>query len=406
MIHSTTEPPMTGIDGAETRGLVGYGSRGLNLVRGYGAEVEDDAQRRYLDCTSMYGVLPLGHAHPEMLHTLREQSGRLSNCFASFGNDQRDGLIHELGAALTPAFSEATASSESTPEPPRFFFCNSGTEAIEAALKLARASTGRTRLIATSRGFHGRTLGATSVTHKAAYRQPFAPLIPDVSHVPFGKLDALAEAIDEHTAAVILEPVQGEGGVYCAPEGYLREVSELCRANGALLILDEVQTGFGRCGSLLAGPADGAIPDIVCLAKGIANGFPMGAIAVGPRVNAWPAGSHGSTFGGNPLACALARTCLRTLQEHAIPQVVAAEAPGWHAELAATSPERIREVRGRGYLIGIQLREDATPIQAAMQERGILVLSAGRQVLRLLPPLILNASQRARVTQTLAEVLR
>jgi acetylornithine/LysW-gamma-L-lysine aminotransferase len=388
VIHTTTKPPTS-----DTRGLVGYGSRGLKLVRGYGAEVEDDAERRYLDCTSMYGVLPLGHAHPEMLHTLREQSGRLSNCFASFGNDQRDALIQELSAALAPELS-------------RFFFCNSGTEAIEAALKLARASTGRRKLIAASRGFHGRTLGATSITHKAAYRQPFMPLIPDVSHVHYGKFEALAEAMDEHTAAVILEPVQGEGGVHCAPAGYLRAVSELCRAHGALLILDEVQTGFGRCGSLLAGPADGTIPDIVCLAKGIANGFPMGAIAVGPRVNAWPAGSHGSTFGGNPLACALARTCLRTLQDHAIPQSVAAAAPAWHAALAAASPERIREVRGRGYLIGIQLREEAAPIQAAMQERGILVLCAGRQVLRLLPPLILNASQRDRVTETLAEVLR
>jgi [amino-group carrier protein]-gamma-(L-lysyl/L-ornithyl)-L-glutamate aminotransferase len=405
MIHAATDPRLSageGADGADTRGLVGYGSRGLNLVRGYGAEVEDDAQRRYLDCTSMYGVLPLGHAHPEMLHTLREQSGRLSNCFASFGNEQRDALIHELGAVFAPAF----AGPGDALEPPRFFFCNSGTEAIEAALKLARASTGRRKLIATSRGFHGRTLGATSITHKAAYRQPFAPLLPDVSHVHYGKIKALAEAIDEQTAAVILEPVQGEGGVYCAPAGYLHAVSELCRAYGVLLILDEVQTGFGRCGSLLAGSSDGAISDIVCLAKGIANGFPMGAIAVGSRVNTWPAGSHGSTFGGNPLACALARTCLRTLQEHAIPQSVAIAAPAWHADLASASPERIREVRGRGYMIGIQLREEVAPIQAAMQERGILVLSAGRQVLRLLPPLILNASQRDRVTETLAEVLR
>lgn len=396
---STTATPSGSVD---TRGLLGYGSRGLRLVRGYGAEVEDDAQRRYLDCTSMYGVLPLGHAHPEMLHTLREQSGRLSNCFASFGNDQRDALIAELGQAISPAF----ASAGEPPSETRFFFCNSGTEAIEAALKLARASTGRSRLIAASRGFHGRTLGATSITHKAAYRQPFVPLVPDVQHVHYGNIDALAEAIDDQTAAVILEPMQGEGGVHCPPPGYLQAVSELCRSQGALLVLDEVQTGFGRCGSLWAGPADGAIPDIVCLAKGIANGFPMGALAVGPRVNAWPAGSHGSTFGGNPLACALARTCLRTLQEHAIPETVAAVAPAWHAELAATSTERIREVRGRGYLIGIQLRENAAPIQAALQERGILALCAGRQVLRLLPPLILNASQRERVTSTLAEVLR
>ena len=383
----------------DTHGLVGYGSRGISLVRGQGAEVVDTHGRRYLDCTSMYGVLPLGHAHPAMLETLRAQSAELSNCFASFGNPQREALIEELGAALAPQL--ATDGSAL-----RFFFCNSGAEAIEAALKLARATTGRPRILAASRGFHGRTLGATSLNHRAAYRQPFAPLVPGVEHVRFGDLAALEAALDEEVAAVVLEPVQGEGGVHPAPSGYLRAVSALCRQAGALLILDEVQTGFGRCGSLLAGPADGAEADLICLAKGIANGFPMGALVAGPRAGSFPPGSHGSTFGGNPLACALARTCLRVLDEQDIPQRVAAAAPSWHAELAAASSTRIRSVRGRGYLIGIELREEAGPVQSALQERGILALTAGRQVLRLLPPLILSAAQRDRVTETLREVLR
>lgn len=384
----------------ETRGLVGYGSRGLRLVRGRGAEVEDHLGRHFLDCTSMYGVLPLGHAHPRMLQTLQRQAGELASCFASFGHAERDALIEELGIALRPAFGFDCAT------PLRFFFCNSGTEAIEAAIKLARASTGRPGLLAATRGFHGRTLGATAVTHRAAYRQPFAPLMPGVRHLRFGDQQAMLAAIDEQIAAVILEPVQGEGGVHVAPPGYLRMVSERCLEVGALLILDEVQTGMGRCGSMLAAILDEAQPDLICLAKGLANGFPMGAIVAGPRVGDFPAGSHGSTFGGNPLACALARTCLHVLEEEDLPQQVAAAAPAWHAQLADVAPERVRSVRGRGYLIGIELRERATPVQQALQDRGVLALTAGPQVLRLLPPLILTQSQRDQVTETLAEVLR
>lgn len=410
--RSSGRPAMSEVDSPHA-GLVPYGSRGLRLVRGRGAEVTDVDGRSYLDCTSMYGVLPLGHAHPAMLRTLREQSERLANAFLSFGTPEREALIAELGDAVAPALGlgpnaqgTGRAAADASPAPGvRFFFCNSGAEAIEAAAKLARATTGRPGFVAASGGFHGRTLGATSLTHRPQYRKPYEPLVPGVTHVRYGDLDALREVVGLETAAVFLEPVQGEGGVNPAPDGYLRAAGELCRERGALLVLDEIQTGFGRCGALWAGADQGAVADLVCLAKGIANGFPMGAVAAGPQVEDFPAGTHGSTFGGGPLACALARTCLRVLQEEELPGAVAAAAPAWQADLAATSSERIREVRGRGYLIGIELREEAAPIQAAMQERGVLTLTAGRQVLRLLPPLVLGAAQRDRVTETLAEVL-
>jgi [amino-group carrier protein]-gamma-(L-lysyl/L-ornithyl)-L-glutamate aminotransferase len=373
------------------RGLIGYGSRGLRLVRGSGCEVEDDQGRKFLDCTAMHGILPLGHSHPAMLETLHAQASQLACCSASFANPEREALGVEL-AEVCGADS-------------RFFYCNSGTEAVEAALKFARAATGRPKIIAAYRGFHGRTMGALSATHRPAYRKPFAPLIENFHHVPYGDLEGLAQTLCGQTAAIILEPLQGEGGVHPAPAGYLAEAQKLAHAAGALLIADEVQTGFGRCGAMLASVADGVQPDLICLAKGIANGYPMGALAVAPGIPDWPGGSHGSTFGGNPLACALARTCLKILRAESWPQRVAEAGAQWMKQLRQIPTEHIQMVRGRGFLIGIQLRVDAAPVQAALQQHGILCMTAGRKVLRFMPPLILSQTQRDRVTNTLAEVL-
>ncbi|NQU49933.1 MAG: aspartate aminotransferase family protein [Planctomycetes bacterium] len=374
------------------RGLVGYGTRNLRLLSGAGCNVVDDQGNSYLDCTSMHGILPLGHSHPAMLETLQYQASQLASCSASFANPQREALCAEL----------ADVCGSGT----RFFYCNSGTEAVEAAIKFARAATGRPQIIACSRGFHGRTMGALSATHRPNYRKPFLPLLADVQHVPFADLEKLRDAVSDQTAAILIEPVQGEGGVHPAPAGYLAEVQRLAHEVGALMIADEVQTGFGRCGSMFASHTDGIQPDLMCIAKGMANGFPMGALAVAPKIRDWPAGSHGSTFGGNPLACALARTCLKVLRDEAWPQRVAEFAPKWIRQLQQIDSDQIRQVRGRGYLIGIQLRGDAAAIQVEMQNRGVLCMTAGRNVLRLMPPLIISQAQRDQVTSTLAEILR
>ena len=292
---------------------------------------------------------------------------------------------------------------------PRVFLCNSGAEAVEGALKLARLVTGRSGVIAAMRGFHGRTLGALSVTWEKAYREPFEPLLPGVKHVPFNQVERLAEALDETVGAVVVEVVQGEGGVHPAQDGYLRAVQDLCHANGSLLILDEVQTGFGRTGWLFAHQQDGVQPDLLCLAKSIAGGIPMGAVLMGEQVGPLPPASHGSTFGGNPLACAAGLAVLDVLQTTDLIARARARGAEVLAHLRATLPEvaghQVREVRGRGLLIGVELRGKVAPVLQALQARGVLALPAGRTVLRLLPPLVISDDDLWQAVTTVEEVL-
>jgi [amino-group carrier protein]-gamma-(L-lysyl/L-ornithyl)-L-glutamate aminotransferase len=273
----------------------------------------------------------------------------------------------------------------------RVFLCNSGAEANEGALKIARLKTGRTGFIATMRGFHGRTMGALSATWNKDYREPFQPLIPEVVHVPYNNIDKLREALNPNTAAVLVEVVQGEGGVHPAQEGYLARVQELCHANGTLLIVDEVQTGFGRTGYLFAHQKDGIEPDMMTLAKSMAGGVPMGAVLMHERLGELNPAAHGSTFGGNPLACAaglavLAVLCNTNLIERARTR---GEQVLEHLR-THVSEQAAREIRGRGFHIGIELRGKVAPILRLLQERGVLALPAGPSVLRLLPPLVIT----------------
>jgi acetylornithine/LysW-gamma-L-lysine aminotransferase len=368
-----------------------YLKRDIQIVRGEGAYLWDDAGNRYIDCVGGQGAANLGHGHPAVIEAIQRQAAELISCPELFHNPVRARFQAEL--------CEAAGMS-------RVFLCNSGAEANEGALKIARLKTGRTGVIATMRGFHGRTMGALSVTWEKAYREPFLPLIADVTHIPYNNLDRLREALNDNTAAVLLEVVQGEGGVHPAENGYLQAVQELCRANGTLLIIDEVQTGFGRTGYLFAHQYDGIQPDLMTLAKSIAGGLPMGAILMSDGVGELSPATHGTTFGGNPLACAAGSAVLDVLQTTDLIPRARLLGDEVRAHLAEHLPEKaVREVRGRGLMIGIELRGKVAPILKELQSRGLLALPAGPSVLRLLPPLVIRDDDLWRAIAIIEEVL-
>jgi acetylornithine/LysW-gamma-L-lysine aminotransferase len=372
-----------------------YGKRPLAIVRGSGATVWDADGHEYIDCTAGYGVANIGHSRPEIAAVIAAQAQRLITCPEIFHNDLRAQVLERL-ARLTPEGLDA------------IFLCNSGTEAIEGAIKFARLATGRSGIVATLRGFHGRTMGALSATWEPHYREPFTPLVPNFTHVRYNDLNAAETAITNETAAFIVEIVQGEGGVHVGTEAYLRGLAQLCHERGALLIIDEVQTGFGRTGRLFACEHYGLQPDILCLAKSIAGGIPMGAVCLGPRVTQSGRigkGVHGSTFGGNPLACAAALATLDILeQEHLAERAATLGALALQRLRAIQSP-LIREVRGLGLLIGIELRQRIQPYLEALAQRGVLALQAGGNVIRLLPPLVISEEQLNRVIDAVEAVL-
>ncbi len=375
---SNNQSLITDLESLHTSGV--YPKRPIAIVRGQGARLWDADGREYIDCVGGQGSANLGHAHPAIVAAIAEQSARLISCPEIFYNDRRAELLEALTAAAPAGISRA-------------FLCNSGAEAIEAAIKFARLSTGRKQIIATMRGFHGRTLGALSATWEPKYRQPFEPLLPGFCHVPFNDLAALDQAIGPDTAAVILEIVQGEGGVRLASADYLAGAQALCRQRGALLIVDEVQTGFGRTGKLFACEHVGLEPDLLAVAKSMAGGLPMGACLIGPRLGELERMSHGSTFGGNPLACAAALATLRVMHDERLPERAAELGEYLLSRLRAIPSPLIREVRGLGLLVGIDLKMKVTPVLQALQTRGVLALPAGSTVLRLLPPLVISREE-------------
>jgi acetylornithine/LysW-gamma-L-lysine aminotransferase len=373
-----------------TSGL--YPKRPLAIVRGEGARLYDADGRSYIDCVGGQGAANLGHGHPAVVAAVQAQAAALMSCPEIFYNDRRAEYLQALAAAL--------------PFPARIFLCNSGAEAIEAGLKFARLLSGRQGVVATKRGFHGRTMGALSATWEPKYREPFLPLVPAFSHVPFGDAEELAEAVTEQTAAVLLEPVQGEGGVRPAPPGYLEAARRSCDERGALLLLDEVQTGFGRTGRLFACEHSGVVPDILILAKSIAAGLPMGAVAIHERHGPLPAGAHGSTFGGNPLLCAAAAAALGVYQQEALPRQAAEKGEWLMGRLRKLRLPAVREVRGLGLLVGLELKTRVQHYLQALLERGVLALPAGPNVLRLLPPLVISYEELEQVVDSVEAVLR
>ncbi|MCB9913555.1 MAG: aspartate aminotransferase family protein [Planctomycetes bacterium] len=373
----------------EARGSGVYALKDVALVRGAGARVQDAEGRWYLDCAAGHGVASLGHCPPRVVAAVQAQAATLLTCAGSYPNDKRAALLERLLAFAGGGFERA-------------FLTNSGTESVEAALKFARHATGRPGIVAATRAFHGRTLGALSATFTRAYREPFAPLVPRVEHARFGDLASFAELVGDETACVIVEAVQGEGGVHVAPPEFLHGLRALCDARGALLVVDEVQTGFGRTGRAFAYEHAGVAPDLVALGKALAGGVPMGAVLMGPRVRALPVGAHGSTFGGNPLACAAALATLDTLEQDGLVER-ARELGAWLLErLRALESPLVREVRGLGLMVGVDLRRRVAPLLRALQERGVLALPAGPTVLRLLPPLVISRAELEQVLAALA----
>ena len=362
--------------GAGPSAEFGHGDRRrLRLVRGDGAYLFDERGRRYVDLGATHGVGNLGASHPEVVRAIREQAGAMIHLGSGYESPVRTAFLERLLGLLPARFARA-------------FLSNSGTEAVEAAIKIARSSTGRPKVVAARRGFHGRTLGALSATWRRELREPFEPLVPEFVHVPYNEPAALEGAVDERTALVLLEPVQGEGGVHVATPEFLRAARTACDRTGALLGFDEVQTGLGRTGKLFAFEHAGVVPDLLTLAKSLAGGVPIGATVTTAEVEARFQGSHHSTFGGNPLACAAGVAALDVLVRERLAE--RAERLGRLAapRLAALPAEKVREVRGLGLMWGVELRERAAPVLAALEEDGFLAISAGSTVVRLLPPLV------------------
>jgi acetylornithine aminotransferase len=359
-----------------------YGTPALTLVRGEGAYVWDADGKRYLDLVGGIAVNALGHAHPAIVTAVTEQIGALGHTSNLYVNP------------VTVALAEALLDVAGLAGQGKVVFCNSGAEAVEAALKLTRL-TGRTKLVACTGAFHGRTMGALTLTGQEPKRTPFVPLIPGVTHVPYGDTAALESVVDGETAAVFLEPVLGEGGVVPAPDGYLQAAREITAKAGALLVLDEVQTGIGRQGSWFAFQQAGITPDVITLAKGLGGGLPLGAcIGVGAAADLLQPGQHGTTFGGNPVACAAGLAVLRTIAADGLCEHAAAMGKDLAAGVEALDHPLVAGVRGTGLLLGIALREPVSAAVAkAAQDSGFLVNNVQPDTIRLAPPLIIDHQQ-------------
>ncbi|MEH0826210.1 MULTISPECIES: acetylornithine transaminase [unclassified Micromonospora] len=357
-----------------------YGTPPLALVSGSGAVVVDETGREYVDLLGGIAVNALGHAHPAVVAAVSKQVatlGHVSNLFVA----EPPVALAELLLALAG-------------RPGRVFFANSGAEANEAAFKLSRL-TGRRHVVATHGGFHGRTMGALALTGQPAKADPFRPLPGDVTHVPFGDADALAEAVTDDTAMLIIEPIQGENGVVVPPPGYLAAARRITAAHGALLVLDEVQTGIGRTGHWFAHQAEGVEPDVITLAKGLGGGLPLGAcLAFGRAADLLTPGSHGTTFGGNPVSCAAALAVVSTIAHEGLLDHVKRVGERLRRGVEALGHPLVREVRGAGLLLGIMLDQPVSAAAAAaLREAGFLVNPVQPDVVRLAPPLILTAGQ-------------
>lgn len=366
-----------------------YGRQPLALSHGKGAEVWDVDGNSYLDCFAGIAVNNIGHAHPKVALAICHQAQRMIHCSNVYYTQEQV----ELAQLLTKVSPHD-----------RVFFANSGAEANEGAIKLARKYTGKGEIIAADNSFHGRTLATVTATGQEKYKEPFKPLPTGFKHVLFGDIRAMAEAINEDTAAVILEPIQGEGGLIVPPEGYLQQVQALCRQKDVLLILDEIQTGFGRTGEMFASTLFGVQPDITTVAKAMGGGYPIGAILANERIaSAFEPGDHGSTFGGNPLGCAAAKAAIEVLlDENLIHQ---SQELGEYfkssLEQMTSKYDIVKEVRGKGLMIGIELTRSCGDVVNEAREQGVLINCTADKVIRLVPPLIITKKQLDEVVKVL-----
>ncbi len=362
-----------------------YSEKPIEIVGGDGVHLTGADGTEYLDFGASYACAPVGHCHPDVVEATVEQARELLYVQGSYPVAARE-AVHERLAALAPGDVD------------NVWLANSGAEAVEAALKFARSATTGTKFVAAQRGFHGRTMGALSVTWKPKYREPFEPL-PEAEFVPYGDADALADAVDDDVAAVVLEPVQGEGGANVPPDGYLEAARDAADAADAALVLDEIQTGLGRTGTVWACERAGVVPDVLTTAKGLASGFPMSAALCADWI-ADAAGPHGSTFSGTPVVAAAADATLQTLIDEALPQNAAEMGASLQSKLAAAG----FSVRGEGLLVGVEVENAMGTLKRLAVEHQVLALPAGRRVVRLLPPLTVDEQHVDEVVAALAAV--
>ena len=361
----------------EKHGTGVYGNWPVALDKGKGSFVWDTNGKKYLDFGSGLGVVGIGHANDTIANAISNQSLKLTHAVNGYyASPVRANFLSKL-STITPNDLD------------KIFLTNSGTEAVEAALKIARSHTGKSKIIGMIRGYHGRSMGSLSVSWKKENKRMYEPLVPEIIHVPYGKIDKLSEIISDDFAAVILEPIQGEGGVIVPPDGYLKTVREVCNKNGVLMIMDEIQTGIGRTGYWFGCEHEDVIPDIICSSKMLGGGIPIGAMIASNKIS-FQRGKHGSTFGGNLIGCEAASAVIDFMLNHNTLEHVknVGEKAINYLKTQTTNITKVKEVRGRGFMIGIELFEPAVPYLRAIFNEKILALSAGKKIIRLLPPLV------------------
>ena len=367
----------------------------ITVERGEGAHVWDINGKEYIDCMGGYGVAIVGHRNRRVNSAITQQIDKIITVHSSLYNKTREEFLKTLIGLAPEGLTQVHLN-------------NSGAEAVEAAMKFARKFTGRKGMVAMKGSYHGKSFGALSLTFNPKYRKPFEPLVQKVSFASFGDIESLNQAVDEDTACIILEPIQGESGIVVAPDGFLQKVRELCDRKGIVLIFDEIQAGLGRTGRLWACSHWNTAPDILCLAKGIAGGVPMGATLVRPEILAsMSKGEHSSTFGGNPISCAAGTAALKALTEDGL--IENAETMGRifreGLEDLKKRHSMIREIRGKGLMIGVEIKFEIRGILMALMEQGVLMLYSGRNILRILPPLVISGEDVAKVLHILDLVL-
>ncbi|WP_135604242.1 acetylornithine transaminase [Methanococcoides sp. NM1] len=365
-----------------------YTRQPIALESGKGSVVRDINGNEFIDCVAGIAVNNVGHCHPRVVEAISKQAEKLIHVSNLYYTDVQANLAEELVSITGMG---------------RAFFCNSGTEAVEAAMKLARVTTGKTEFIAAEHSFHGRTMGSLTVTHKSIYRTPFEPLIQGEKFVAYNDAQAIRDAITEDTAALIVEPIQGEGGINVPSDEYLKEVREICDENDMLLIFDEVQTGFGRTGKWFCKDHSKVVPDIMTMAKAIGGGFPMGAIVARDGVS-FGKSQHAATFGGGPLACAASLASINVIRDEGLVERSAQMGEYFMNKLRSLELDNIMEVRGRGLMIGVEINKPCTDIVDLARENGVLLNCTSEKVIRIAPPLVITKEQIDMVVDVLAQI--
>jgi LysW-gamma-L-lysine/LysW-L-ornithine aminotransferase len=367
----------------------------VTIERGLGSHVWDTSGKEYIDCMGGYGVALVGHCNPRVVKAIKEQLDKIITVHSSFYNKTRERFLETLTKIAPKSLNQV-------------YLNNSGTEAVEAAMKFARKFTGKTGMVAMNGSYHGKTFGSLSITFSQKYRKPFEPLVEKVSFSPFGDIEALRSTVNSDTAFVIMEPIQGESGIHVAPDGFLQDVRKLCNEKDILLIFDEIQAGLGRTGKMWAGQHWDTTPDIMCLAKGIAGGIPMGATLVREDILACISkGEQSSTFGGNPISCAAGIASIEALTQDRLVENAAKMGKLFREGLERLKEKHkiIREIRGKGLMIGVEMKFEVKDILFDGIANNLLLLYSGKNILRLLPPLVISESDITKALETLDVIL-